>query len=50
MSRENFTRKQSLSHYVNRLQMSWPAVDVDHRIGEDHPARAIWSLPQTEFK
>ena len=24
--------------------MSWRAVDVEHLIGEDHPARAIWAL------
>jgi hypothetical protein len=29
---------------VNRQQMSWRAVDVEHLIGEDHPARAIWAL------
>jgi hypothetical protein len=24
--------------------MSWRAVDVEHLIGEDHPARPIWAL------
>jgi hypothetical protein len=29
---------------VNRQQMSWRAVDVERLIGEDHAARAIWTL------
>ena len=29
---------------VNRQQMSWRAVDVEKLIGEDHAARAIWTL------
>jgi len=44
MSQENPTNKQPLIRYVNRQQMSWRAVDVEHLIGEDHPARAIWAL------
>src|ERR1700726_3531222 len=44
MSEENITNKQPLIRYVNRQQMSWRAVDVEHLIGEDHPARAIWTL------
>ena len=44
MSQENITNKQPLIRYVNRQQMSWRAVDVEHLIGEDHPARAIWAL------
>src|ERR1035437_384340 len=44
MSQENTTSKQPLIRYVNRQQMSWRAVDVEHLIGEDHPARAIWAL------
>jgi len=44
MSQENFTSKQPLIRYINRQQMSWRAVDVEHLIGEDHPARAIWAL------
>ena len=44
MSPENTTSKQPLIRYVNRQQMSWRAVDVEHLIGEDHPARAIWAL------
>ncbi len=44
MSQENATSKQPLIRYVNRQQMSWRAVDVEHLIGEDHPARAIWAL------
>jgi transposase len=43
MSQEN-TRKQPLIRHVNRQQMSWRAVDVERLIGEDHAARAIWSL------
>jgi transposase len=44
MSEENISRKQPLIRYVNRQQMSWRAVDVECLIGEDHPARAIWTL------
>jgi hypothetical protein len=44
MSQENTTSKQPLIHYVNRQQMSWRVVDVEKLIGEDHPARAIWTL------
>ena len=44
MSQENIPSKQPLIRYVNRQQMSWRAVDVEHLIGEDHPARAIWAL------
>ncbi len=44
MSQENPSNKQPLIRYVNRQQMSWRAVDVEHLIGEDHPARAIWAL------
>jgi transposase len=44
MSQENPISKQPLIRYVNRQQMSWRAVDVEHRIGEDHPARAIGAL------
>ena len=44
MSQENTTSKQPLIRYVNRQQMSWRAVDVEHLIDEDHPARAIWAL------
>ena len=43
MSQEN-PIKQPLIRYVNRQQMSWRALDVEHLIGEDHPARAIWAL------
>jgi transposase len=43
MSPEN-TSKQPLIRHVNRQQMSWRAVDVERLIGEDHSARAIWSL------
>jgi|SRR5438477_911410 len=44
MSEENISNKQPLIRYVNRQQMSWRAVDVERLIGEDHPARAIWTL------
>src|SRR5260370_19100398 len=44
MSQENTTSKQPLIRYVNRQQRSWRAVDVEHLISEDHPARAIWTL------
>jgi transposase len=44
MSQENTISKQPLIRYVNRQQMSWRAVDVERLIGEDHPARAIWTL------
>jgi transposase len=44
MSQENPINKQPLIRYVNRQQMSWRALDVEHLIGEDHPARAIWAL------
>jgi len=44
MSEENITNKQPLIRYVNRQQMSWRAVDVEKLIGEEHPARAIWTL------
>jgi len=43
MSQENIPSKQPLIRYVNRQQMSWRAVDVEHLIG-GHPARAIWVL------
>jgi transposase len=43
MSQENANNKP-LIRYVNRQQMSWRAVDVERLIGEDHPARAIWTL------
>ena len=44
MSAENTTNKQPLIRYVNRQQMSWRAVDVERLIGEEHTARAIWTL------
>src|SRR5467141_3414920 len=44
MSEENISSKQPLIRYVNRQQMSWRAIDVERLIGEDHPARAIWTL------
>jgi hypothetical protein len=44
MSQENPSSKQPLIRYVNRQQMSWRAVNVEHLIGEDHPARAIGAL------
>jgi transposase len=44
MSQGSTTSKQPLIRYVNRKQMSWRAVDVEHLIGEDHPARAIGAL------
>jgi transposase len=44
MSQENTTSKRPLIRYVNRQQRSWRAVDVEHLISEDHPARAIWTL------
>src|SRR5712664_1824659 len=44
MSQENVTGKQPLIRHVNRQQPSWHAVDVERLIGEDHPARAIWTL------
>jgi len=43
MSQENTSHKP-LIRYVNRLQMSWRALDVERLIGEDHAARAIWTL------
>ena len=43
MSQEN-TRNKPLIRHVNRQQMSWRAVDVERLIGEEHPARAIWTL------
>jgi transposase len=44
MSQEYPISKQPLIRRVNRQQMSWRAVDVEHLISEDHPARAIWTL------
>jgi|SRR5580658_3455996 transposase len=44
MSQENPISKQPLIRYVNRKQMSGRAVDGEHLIGEDHPARAIGAL------
>lgn len=44
MSQENATSKQPLIRRINRQQMSWRAVDVERLIGEDHRARAIWTL------
>ena len=44
MSHENPSIKQPLVRFVNRQQMSWRAVDVERLIGEDHRARAIWTL------
>ena len=44
MSQENPISKQPLIRHVNRKQMSWRPVDVEHLISEDHPARAIWTL------
>jgi transposase len=44
MSQENITNKQPLIRYVNRQQISWRAVDVEHLIGEEQPARASWTL------
>jgi transposase len=43
MSQENASNKP-LIHYVNRQQMTWRAMDVERLIGEDHAARAIWTL------
>jgi len=44
MSQENAKSKQPLIRQINRQQMSWRAVDVERLIGEDHRARAIWTL------
>jgi hypothetical protein len=44
MSQENPISKQPLICHVNRQRLSWRAVDLEHLIGEDHPARAIWAL------
>jgi hypothetical protein len=45
MSQENPPDKQPWIGCVNRQQpMSWRAVDVEHPIGEDRPARTIWAL------
>ena len=44
MSQENPISKQPLIRSVNRQQRSGRAVDVEHLIGEDHPARAIGAL------
>jgi transposase len=44
MSQENPSTKQPLIRFVNRQQMSWRAIDVERLIGEDHRARAIWTL------
>lgn len=44
MSQENTIGKQRLIRHVNRQQMSWRAVDVERLIGEEHRARAIWTL------
>src|SRR6202048_2682477 len=44
MSEEKSANKNPLIRYVNRQQMSWRAVDVEHLISEDHPARAMWTL------
>jgi transposase len=43
MSQENASNKP-LIRYVNRQQMSWRAVDVERLIGDEHPARAIWTV------
>ena len=44
MSQENPISKQPLIRHVNRQQISWRAVDVEHLISKDHSARAIWAL------
>jgi hypothetical protein len=44
MSQENPMSKQPLIRSVNRQQLSWRAVDVEHLLGADHPARAIGAL------
>src|ERR1700719_922815 len=44
MSQENPISRQPLIRYVNRQQMRWRAVDVEHLIGEAHLARAICAL------
>src|ERR1700688_444992 len=44
MSEEKCTTRQPLIRPINRQQMSWRAVDVEKLIGEDHRARAIWTL------
>lgn len=44
MTKESSRSKWPLIRYVNRQQMAWRAVDVERLIGEDYPARAIWTL------
>src|ERR1700732_5104779 len=44
MSEENSSNKNPLIRFVNRQQISWRAVDVEHLISEDHRVRAIWTL------
>src|SRR6202795_3886158 len=44
MSQENTKSKQPLIRQVDRQQMSWRVIDVERLIGEDHRARAIWTL------
>src|ERR1700722_19707163 len=43
MSQENASNKPLIRH-VNRQLMRWRAVDGERLIGEDHPARSIWTL------
>jgi transposase len=35
---------QASDPHVNRQQMSWRAMDVERLIGEEHAARAMWTL------
>ena len=44
MSQENPINKQPLIRYGKRQQLSWRAVEVEHLLGEEHPARAIGAL------
>jgi transposase len=44
MSEEKASTGQPLIRTMNQRKMSWRAVDVEHLIGENHPARAIWAL------
>jgi len=44
MSQKIRSASSLLIRHVNRQQMSWRAVDVEHLISEDHLARAIWTL------
>lgn len=43
-SRDSGGKPEPRVKFINRQQNCWATIEVEHLIGEDHPARAIWEF------